>query len=92
MSSRAKSVVIATLTTAAALLFFPVRFALAFELFGNPVHSPTAGWLGPTPRSSGECVVDAGKVNSWQCQDTSVFSDHRTGCRIWLGLFGYGGT
>ena len=52
VSSRAKSVLIATLTVAAALLFFPVRFALAFELLGNPVHSPTAGWLGPTPRDS----------------------------------------
>ncbi len=79
------------LAVAIGLLYLPVRFALTFELFGYPVNSPTAGWLGPTPRNAGACALDVGKVNSSQCSDTSVFTEHRYGCRLWLRLFGYSG-
>lgn len=71
-----------------AALYFPVRFAITFELFGLPVNSPTLGWLGPTPRGR-KCVADIGKVNTWQCADTSVFQTHRYGCLVWLRAFGY---
>jgi len=82
---------ITILALATGLLYFPVRFALTFELFGYAVNSPGAGWLGHAPRDSGKCVVDAGKVNVWQCQDTSVFAKHRFGCKLWLDFFGYSG-
>jgi hypothetical protein len=63
-------------------------FVRAFELLGPPVHSVAHGWLGPTPRGS-SCVADLGKVNDWRCEDISVFRAHRTGCRLWLLVFGY---
>ena len=91
-SMRTKLLPAVALGIAAALLFYPVRFALAFEIFGNAVHSPIVGWLGPTPRNAGNCVVDAGKVNSWECQDTTLFQQHAAGCRLWLDAFGYSGT
>ena len=71
-----------------ALAYFPVRFALTFELFGNPVRTETR-WLGPTPRDAGACVWDVGKVNFWQCSSTEVFSDHQYGCTLWLRFFEY---
>jgi hypothetical protein len=71
------------------LLYFPARFATTFELLGNPVVSPGVGWLGPTPRNAGACVLDVGKVNAWLCPDTSVFTEHRFGCQLWLRVFGY---
>jgi hypothetical protein len=71
------------------LLFLPVRFALTFELLGPAVHSANDGWLGPTPRSAGSCVVDAGKVDVWKCPDKSVFVAHQFGCRLWLRFFDY---
>ena len=74
-----------------ALLYLPARFALTFQLLGYPVHSPTAGWLGPTPRNADQCVEDVGKVNSWRCTDTSVFAKHHLGCQLWLRLLGYSG-
>jgi len=74
-----------------ALLYLPARFALTFQLFGYPVNSPTAGWLGPTPRNAGQCALDIGKVNSWRCTDTSVFAKHHFGCQLWLRIFGYSG-
>lgn len=70
-------------------LYLPARFALTFELFGNAVHSPTSGWLGPTPRNAGKCIADVGKVNNWQCSDTTVFAAHQMGCKLWLRVFGY---
>ena len=76
------------LVLVAAALYFPVRFAMAFELFGLAVNSPVHGWLGPTPRGS-KCVADIGKVNTWQCPDTAVFQQHRYGCLVWLKVFGY---
>jgi hypothetical protein len=88
---RTALIALTTLALAVGLLYFPVRFALTFELFGYAVVSPSAGWLGPTPRDAGKCVVDAGKVNVWQCQDTSVFAKHRVGCKLWLDFFGYSG-
>jgi hypothetical protein len=72
-----------------AVLYLPVRFAVTFELLGPAVHMPGGGWLGPTPRDAGRCVQDVGKVNSWKCSDTSVFSTHQFGCRFWLRLFSY---
>jgi hypothetical protein len=89
MSKRTFS--LAALALAFGLLYFPARFALTFQLFGNAVHSPSNGWLGPTPRDAGKCVVDAGKVNIWQCTDATVFAEHRVGCRLWLHVFGYSG-
>jgi len=77
------------LLVAIALLYFPVQFALTFEIFGDAVNSSSAGWLGPTPRNAGICAVDVGKVNSWQCSDTSVFVEHHYGCQLWLRVFGY---
>jgi len=74
--------------TIASGLYYPVRFAVTFELFGPAVNSPTEGWLGPTPRDAGACVVDAGKVNLWVCPDTSVFTQHR-GCQKRLKFFGF---
>ena len=74
----------ATITCA---LYYPMRFVVTFELIGPAVNSPTEGWLGPTPRDAGACVV--GKVNSWVCTDTSVFTRHRYGCKKWLKFFGY---
>src|SRR5258707_5751202 len=74
------------------LLYLPVRFALTFELFGSAVRLPGDGWLGPTPRSAGQCVIDVGKVNLWQCSDKSVFITHYFGCRLWLRIFDYEGT
>ncbi|HET6431105.1 hypothetical protein [Dyella sp.] len=74
-----------------ALLYFPARFALTFELFGYPVNSPSAGWLGPTPRKAGQGIEDIGKVNSWRCADTAVFAKHQFGCHLWLRVFGYSG-
>jgi hypothetical protein len=53
------------------------------------VHSPGDGWLGPTPRSAGQCVVDAGKVSVWQCSDKSVFIARNFGCRLWLRFFDF---
>jgi hypothetical protein len=70
-------------------LYYPVRFAATFELFGPAVNSPAKGWLGPTPRDSGACIIDAGKVDSWVCEDTSVFERHRYGCEKWLRFFDY---
>jgi hypothetical protein len=69
--------------------YCPARFVITFELLGPAVNSPTEGWLGPTPRNAGACVVDAGKVNSWVCADKSVFRQHRYGCEQWLKLFGF---
>ena len=89
---RKSLLLIASFLVAGALLFFPVRFAIAFELLGYAVNSPSEGWLGPTPRNASACVIDAGKVNSWTCRDTSVFAEHRLGCDIWLKVFGYSGT
>ena len=89
---KVRIIVIASLALALGLLYFPARFALTFELFGNAVHSPTSGWLGPTPRNAGKCVIDAGKVNSWECPDTTVFAEHRMGCSMWLRTFGYNDT
>ena len=86
---KARIPALVALALALGALYFPARFALAFEFFGNAVHSPTSGWLGPTPRNAGKCVVDAGKVNVWQCADTAVFAEHRIGCRLWLSAFGY---
>lgn len=86
---RNKPVILASVLAVSALLYFPVRFAVTFEIFGNAVHSRDKGWLGPTPRGSGACVVDVGKVNSWTCPDTAVFDDHRYGCQLWLRSFGY---
>jgi hypothetical protein len=74
------------------VLYLPVRFALTFELLGPAVNSPGDGWLGPTPRSAGQCVVDAGKVNVWKCSDKSVFVAHHFGCRLWLRFFDYEAT
>ena len=68
--------------------YFPVRFALTFEVFGNAVRNET-GWLGPTPRDAGGCTMDVGKVNVWQCSDIAVFSRHQYGCELWLRTFGY---
>lgn len=65
------------------------RFVATFEIFGLPVYSKQAGWLGPTPRDAGDCVEDAGKVNVWRCEDTSVFASHRFGTRLWLRTFGF---
>ena len=73
----------------ASALYYPARFVVTFELLGPAVNSPTEGWLGPTPRDAGACVVDAGKVNSWVCTDTSVFTQHRYGCKKWLKFFGF---
>jgi hypothetical protein len=70
------------------LVYFPVRFALTFELLGTAVRSET-GWLGPTPRDAGACVTDVGKVNVWRCSNTEVFSRHKYGCALWLRAFGY---
>ena len=70
------------------LLYSPARFVGTFEVFGSAVNSPLHGWLGPTPRGS-KCVVDVGKVNSWQCPDISIFKQHKYGCRLWLRVFGY---
>jgi hypothetical protein len=89
---RTKLLTLVALALTVALLSYPARFALAFEIFGKPVHSPSAGWLGPTPRNAGTCIIDAGKVNSWNCQDTSVFSRYALGCKLWLKVFGYSGT
>jgi hypothetical protein len=66
----------------------PTRFIVTFEIFGPAVNSPKHGWLGPTPRGT-SCVVDAGKVNSWTCEDVSLFEEHRYGCQLWLKTFGY---
>jgi hypothetical protein len=72
-----------------AVVVWPMStFVQSFELLGPPVHSVAHGWLGPTPRNS-SCVADIGKVNDWRCEDVSVFRAHRTGCRIWLLVFGY---
>jgi hypothetical protein len=87
--NRAKSYFVVAFLVAFGLLYLPVRFVLTFEIFGYPVNSPTAGWLGPTPRGTGQCIEDVGKVNSWKCADTSVFTEHRFGCKIWLKVFGY---
>ena len=73
-----------------ACLYFVGDFIRTFELLGLPVHSAQHGWLGPTPRDASRCVVDAGKVNSWECKDVSVFERHRHGCALWLRVFGYG--
>ena len=86
---KARTPALAAIALLLGMLYFPVRFALAFELFGNAVHSPTSGWLGPTPRNADKCVIDAGKVNSWQCSDMSIFAEHSMGCRLWLSAFGY---
>ena len=77
------------LVAAFAVLFFPVKFAMAFEIFGNPVISHEQNWLGPSPRNASSCMVDVGKVNTWVCEDTSVFAEHRYGCLLWLKVFGY---
>ncbi len=77
------------LALVSALLFVPARFALTFELFGNPVISSNGKWLGPTPRDSKACTSDVGKVNVWTCADTSIFSRHEYGCKTWLRQFGY---
>jgi hypothetical protein len=77
-----------TVAVTACALYYPVSFAVTFELLGPAVDSPTEGWLGPTPRGAGACVVDVGKVNSWVCADTSVFTRHRYGCQKWLEFFG----
>ena len=73
---------------ALAIAYFPVRFALTFELMGNAVRGE-AGWLGPMPRNGGSCVTDVGKVNVWQCSSTEVFARHEYGCALWLRAFGY---
>jgi hypothetical protein len=86
---RIKPLVLVVLFAAAVLLYFPAKFALTFEMFGNAVNSPSAGWLGPMPRNAGSCALDAGKVSSWQCADISVFTEHRYGCQLWLRVFGY---
>jgi len=86
---KAPMIVLAVLALMLGMLYYPVRFALAFELVGNAVHSPKLGWLGPTPRGAGKCAMDVGKVNSWECTDTTVFAEHRMGCRLWLRTFGY---
>lgn len=65
------------------------RFVATFEIFGLPVHQANAGWLGPTPRDAGDCVVDVGKVNTWECEDISVFEAHRLGTQLWLETLGY---
>jgi len=70
------------------LAYFPVRFALAFELFGNAVRTESR-WLGPTPRDARDCVADVGKVNVWRCSSTEVFSEHEYGCTLWLRAFEY---
>ena len=77
------------LAAALPLLFFIGRFAFTFELLGSGVRSTHHGWLGPTPRNPGNCAVDIGKVNSWECSDISVFTQHRLGCDLWLRIFGY---
>lgn len=86
---RARLLLIAAFAVAGVLLFYPIRFAIAFELLGNPVRSSADGWLGPTPRDAGACVVDIGKINAWECEDTSLFVRHRYGCELWLRIFGY---
>jgi len=86
---RSKLLSISALVVLLAILYFPVRFVATFELFGNPVVAPGVGWLGPTPRNAGACALDVGKVNSWLCPDTSVFTEHRFGCQLWLRVFGY---
>jgi hypothetical protein len=63
--------------------YFTFAFVLKFEVLGPPVRNNAYGWLGPTPRGS-RCVSDIGKVNYWECEDISVFREHRTGCRVWL--------
>ena len=86
---RPKFLSLALLAVLLALLYFPIRFAFAFQVFGNAVHSKSDGWLGPTPRNAGVCAVDIGKVNEWTCTDTAVFTNHRFGCKLWLRVFGY---
>lgn len=88
---RVKRLTVSAIVVAAiaCALYSPVRFVVTFELFGPAVNSSTEGWLGPTPRDAGACVVDAGKANSWVCTDTSVFTQHRYGCKKWLKLFGF---
>jgi hypothetical protein len=73
---------------ALALLWYPVQFALAFDPYSDAVRTD-AGWLGPTPRDPGDCVLDMGKVNVWTCEDTTIFREHRLGCDLWLGFFDY---
>jgi hypothetical protein len=90
MRGKGRTVVGIAVVVIAGALYFPVRFALTFELLGPAVHSSAKGWLGPTPRDAGACVVDAGKVNIWVCPDASVFAQHRYGCQTWLHLFRYG--
>ena len=65
------------------------RFVATFEILGLPVIQKSGGWLGPTPRDAGDCVLDVGKVNEWQCGDTSIFEKHRYGTQLWLRTFGY---
>ena len=65
-----------------------VRFAQTFELFGPAVRNSEHGWLGPTPRNADACLMDIGKVYSWECEDISIFTEHRLGCRIWLFVIG----
>jgi hypothetical protein len=64
-------------------------FVAEFQLLGLPVRDEVHGWLGPTPRNT-SCVVDIGKVNSWQCDDITVFRRYRFGCQAWLWAMGLG--
>ncbi|WP_111266035.1 hypothetical protein [Marilutibacter maris] len=86
---KAKFLPVAAFALAVTLFFYPIRFAIAFELLGSPVRSSEDGWLGPTPRDAGACVVDIGKINAWECEDTSLFFRHQHGCELWLWFFGY---
>lgn len=47
---KARIPALVALALALGMLYFPARLALAFELFGNAVHSPTSGLLGPLVR------------------------------------------
>jgi hypothetical protein len=64
-------------------------FLTEFQLLGLPVRNEAHGWLGPTPRRA-SCVVDTGKINSWQCDDITIFQRYRLGCQAWLWVMGLG--
>jgi hypothetical protein len=69
--------------------YFSSAFVLRFQVFGPPVWKNEYKWLGPTPRSS-SCVSDIGKVNYWECDDVSVFREHRIGCVLGCGSMAWG--
>ncbi|MET4728028.1 hypothetical protein ABIE09_001835 [Lysobacter enzymogenes] len=84
-----KSLLLAAIVGAFAMLYLPARFVLAFEIFGKPVKSMTYQWLGPTPRDAEGCIVGLREINAWECEDQSVFERHAYGCELWLRFFGY---